>query len=190
MTKNIIYAVFLIMNFVLFAQKPCVFSTNISDSLGVYKATKDYIVHERIFGDKANYVFLSLIKSNETPYLKLQTIQKSKELIKVYCLDSSSKIYFQLTNGKIVTMVYADAENCGTMIRLESENKYSRVNSGTFMFLKGSFEDLKSFPISIMRIKYGIDTLDYVMVKELKSELTNENYSPENYFIDFLNCLE
>lgn len=188
--KYLILSVILILPLATFSQKFCDFSMNVTDSLGTYKATKDYLVHERNFGGKENYIFLSLINENGTPYLKLQTVQKSPDVIKVNCLDATSKIYFQLTNGKIVTMIHNNEENCGTMIRIESENKYSRVNSGNFLFLKGSFEDLKSAPISIMRIKYGIDTFDYVLVKEFKSELTNESYFPENYFIDYLNCVE
>ena len=188
--KNFIIALFLIQTTFVLAQKPCEFGTIFTDSLGTYKATKDYLVHERNFAGTENYLFFSLINANGTPYLKLQTIQKSPDFIKVNCFDNNSKIYFQLTNGKIITMIHDKEENCGTMIRVENENKYSRVNSANFLFLKGSFEDLKSSPISIMRIKYGIDTFDYVMVKELKSELTKETYFPENYFIDYLNCLD
>jgi hypothetical protein len=42
----------------------------------------------------------------------------------------------------------------------------------------------------MMRIKYLTDTEDYVFKKEFKSELTNEIYNPENYFIDNLKCIE
>jgi hypothetical protein len=40
-----------------------------------------------------------------------------------------------------------------------------------------------------MRIKYLTDTEDYVLKKELKSELNNETYS-EDYFINYLKCIE
>jgi hypothetical protein len=58
------------------------------------------------------------------------------------------------------------------------------------MFLKDSFEELKSSPVSMMRIKYLTDTEDYILKKEFKSELTNEIYNPENYFINNLKCIE
>jgi hypothetical protein len=66
----------------------------------------------------------------------------------------------------------------------------NRVNSGIFMFMKDSFQDLKSSPVSMMRIKYLTDTEDYVFKKEFKSELTSEIYNPETYFIDNLKCIE
>jgi hypothetical protein len=40
-----------------------------------------------------------------------------------------------------------------------------------------------------MRIKYLTDTEDYVLKKELKSELNNETYYPED-FINYLKCIE
>jgi hypothetical protein len=52
-----------------------------------------------------------------------------------------------------------------------------------FMFVKGSIEELKSSPVSMMRIKYLTENEDYVIKKEFQSELNNEVYKPENYFI-------
>lgn len=187
--KNIIILLFFLFSALIVAQKPCDYSLNFTDSLGTYKSTKDYLIHERNIG-VASYIFLSLINANGTPYLKLQTIQKSSDLIKVNCLDTNSTITFQLTNGKTVMLQYADTENCGTMIRLEPEDKYSRVNSGNFIFPRGSLEDLKTAAVSIMIVKYGIDAIEYVLVKELKSDLNTESYFPENYFLNYLNCVE
>jgi len=41
-----------------------------------------------------------------------------------------------------------------------------------------------------MRIKYLTDTEDYIFKKEFISELTNEVYNPETYFINYLQCIE
>ena len=48
--------------------------------------------------------------------------------------------------------------------------------------MKDSFEELKSSPVSIMRIKYLTDTEDYILRKEFKSELDNEVYRTRNVF--------
>jgi len=58
------------------------------------------------------------------------------------------------------------------------------------MFLKGSFEDLKSSPVNLMRIKYLTDLEDYVFRKEFTSEMDNKAYHPETYFINYLHCVE
>lgn len=188
--KSIFLSLFILLFSNCFAQKPCEYSTNITDSLGVYKTTKSYIVHERNFGGSSNYLFFSLIRSQETPYLSIQTIQNSNAFIKANCFDSDSKLFFQLANGKIITMQHTDDQNCGTLLRGNNEYKNSRVNAANFVFQRGSIQDLRQSPIVMLRIKYGAETVDYVFVKELQSLLTNEKYFPEDYFISYLNCVE
>lgn len=172
-----------------FAQKPCEYSENISDSIGTYKATKGYMISETHFAGNSNYIFFSLALTDGMPTLNLQLIQKSKSFIKANCFDKNSKIFLQLQNGQIVTLIHKDQENCGTMLRDDNEFD-NRIVTGEFMFLKGSMEVLKSSPISLMRIKFLTDINDYVIQKEFKSELNNEVYQPENYFISNINCVQ
>jgi hypothetical protein len=54
--------------------------------------------------------------------------------------------------------------------------------------MKDSFEELKKSPVSMMRIKYLTDTEDYVLKKQFTSELNNEVYEPETYFIQNIDC--
>ena len=187
--KYIITITLLFFSLNIFAQKPCEYSANVTDSIGTYKATKEYIVNEKIFGGNSSYIFYSLALTDGLPTLTVQLIQKSKGFIKANCFDKNSKLFLQLNNGKIITLIHIDQENCGTMTR-DDKGFDNRVNSGIFMFMKDSFQDLKSSPVSMMRIKYLTDTEDYVFKKEFKSELTNEIYNPENYFIDNLKCIE
>lgn len=187
--KYIITITLLFFSLNIFAQKPCDYSVNVNDSIGTYKSTKEYIVNEKIFGGNSSYIFYSLALTDGLPTLTVQLIQKSKDFIKANCFDKNSKLFLQLNNGKIITLIHIDQENCGTMIR-DDKGFDNRVNTGIFMFMKDSFQDLKSSPVSMMRIKYLTDTEDYVFKKEFKSELTNEIYNPENYFIDNLKCIE
>jgi hypothetical protein len=172
------------------AQKQCDYSRNFTDSIGTYKATKEYIVHERNFAGKSSYVFFSLVNADGLPALNFQLIEKSADFLKANCFDKSSKIYLQLTNGKVVTMLHTDDESCGTMVNIKEENKYSRILTGSFLFMKGTIEDLKSSPVSLIRVKYTTEIIDYVFRKELVSELTKEAYQPEDYFINYLKCIE
>ena len=190
MNKAFLLITFLLTT-TLFAQKNigCDYSTNVTDSLGTYKSTKEYVMYEKNFAGNKSYIFYSLVLNNGTPTLSLQLIRKSKDFMKANCFDKNSRLLLQLSNGKIVTLLHIDQENCGTMIR-DNEGFDNRVLLGTFMFLKGSFEDLKSSPVNLMRIKYLTDVEDYVIPKELKSEMNNEIYHPENYFIDNLRCVE
>ena len=173
----------------LFAQTPCDYSANVSDSLGVYKSTKEYLISEKVFAGNSSYIFYSLALTDGMPTLNVQLIQKSKEFLKVNCFDKNSKLFLQLNNGKIITLVHIDQENCGTMIR-DNNDFDNRVTSGIFMFMKGSIEDLKSSPLSMMRIKYLTESEDYIIKKEFKSELNNEVYKPDTYFINNLRCVE
>jgi len=42
----------------------------------------------------------------------------------------------------------------------------------------------------MMKVKYASETVDYVFKKELKSEAFQGDFYPENYFINYLKCLE
>jgi hypothetical protein len=187
--KQLALAFFFLISSNLFAQKTCEYSTNITDSIGTYKLTKEYMIYEKNFAGNKHYMFLSMALTDGTPTLNLQMIQKSKEFMKANCFDKNSKLFLQLNNGKIITLLHIDQENCGTMIR-DSEGFDNRLLVGNFMFIKGSFEDLKSSPVNLMRIKYLTDIEDYVFRKEFTAEMDNQVYQPENYFINFLHCVE
>lgn len=187
--KAAIVALFIVCSSHLFAQKTCEYSTDVKDSIGTYKITKEYMIYEKKFAGNSSYIFLSLTLTDGTPFLNVQLIQKSKEFMKANCFDKNSKLFFQLDNGKIVTLLHIDQENCGTMVR-DGEGFDNRLLVGNFMFIKGSMEDLKSAPVNLMRIKYLTDTDDYVLRKEFTSELNNQVYQPESYFLNYLHCIE
>ena len=187
--KHLFLLAFFLLGLTLFAQKPCEYSTNVTDSIGTYKETKEYMISEKNFAGTSSYIFYSLANTDGVPSLNIQFLQKSKEFIKANCFDKNSKIFLQLNNGKIVTLIHIDQENCGTMIR-DDKGFDNRVNSGVFLFTKDNFEDLKTSAVSMMRIKYLTDTEDYIMKKEFTSELNNQTYFPERYFIENLKCIE
>ncbi len=187
--KPISLSLFLFISTQLIAQTNCDYSSNVSDSIGTYKSTKDYIVSEKIFGGHSENIFFSLVKTDDLPSLNVQFIAKNMDFIKANCFDKNSKIYFQLNNGKIITMFHIDSESCGTIIR-DDKSFNNRILTGYFLFMKDSFEDLKSSPISFMRIIYATETIDYNFKSEIVSEMDTKTYNPENYFINYLKCIE
>ena len=187
--KHLLSLTLFLFTISLLAQKPCEYSANVTDSIGSYKATKEYMISEKNFAGTASYIFFSLALTDGIPTLSLQLLQKSKDFMKANCFDKDSKVFLQLNNGKIVTLIHIEQENCGTMIR-DDKGFDNRINSGIFMFTKDGFEDLKKSPVSMMRIKYFTDSEDYILKKEFKSELNNETYFPETYFMENLRCLE
>lgn len=187
--KNLLIITFLLLNITIYAQKPCEISSDVTDSIGTYKTTKDYLVFENNFSKKHDYIYFFLAKTDGTPTLNVQFINKSDGFIKAKCVDKNSKLFFKLQNGKIVTMVAIDKEDCGTM--LTDQNRFNnRLLSSQFLFLNGSLEDLKSSPISFMKLRFLTGEEDYVFTKSLKSEMDNLYYEPENYFINYLKCIE
>lgn len=167
----------------------CEYATNVTDSIGTYKATKEYLVCEKVFGGTSSYIFYSLALTDGLPTLTVQVIQKSKDFIKVDCFDKDSKLFLQLQNGKIVTLSHIDQENCGTLLR-DGNGFDNRVKSGIFMFMKENYEDLKTSPVSLMRIKYLTDVQDFILKSEFTAELDGKVYRPETYFIDNIRCVE
>jgi hypothetical protein len=184
-----IITIFLFLQSVAFAQKPCEYSVNVVDSLGTLKETKSCMVYEKVFGNSSQFIFLTLISDNKTPSLNVQIIQKSPDFIIPKCFDKDSRVYFELSNGKIYTLINSDEDRCGTLINDSKENLYNRILSSNFLFKKDDFEDIKKFPIVFMRIKYGTETIDYVLPKQLLSEKVNQNFEPEKFFIDYFSCI-
>lgn len=172
-----------------YAQKPCDFTTNVVDSIGSYKTTKEYLLYEKNFGGNATYIFGSLILTDEKALFNFQLIEKSAEFIKAKCLDKNSKVFLQLNNNKIITLSFSSEESCGTLVR-DDKGLNNRILSGYFNINKADYENLKQSQISFIRVKFVPDVADFVMRKEFKSELNNEVYQPESYFIDFVHCLE
>jgi len=171
-----------------FAQKDCDYSINANDSIGSYKSTQDYVIHERVFGNNQMSIFFSLINADGLLSLNFQMVQKSTDFISAKCLDKNSKIYIQLTNGKVVTLLGIDQETCGNSIR--NNNETSRILSGYFLFMKDSFEELKTNPISYIRIKFAGENIDYITRSELISEVDKKTYHPDHFFMDYLKCIE
>lgn len=187
--KNILFTIVLLFSLSLSAQKPCDISVNVTDSIGTYKSTKDYLLYEKNFAEKSSYIFASLVLTDGIPALTIQTIEKSKDFIKAVCFDKNSKIYLQLMDGSIITFYHDDSDDCGTLIRDENLMN-NRLLGGSFIIRKENFEALKKSPVSLMRIKYGTEMVDYIIKKDLKSELDGTAYEPEKYFMDYLHCIE
>jgi len=187
--KQLITLTFFLLTLTLFAQKPCEYSTNVTDSIGTYKITNEYLMSEKNFGGSFSYVFFSLAQTDGLPTLNLQLIQKSKDFIKANCFDKNSKVFLQLQNGKIVTLMHIDQENCGTLIR-DDKGFDNRVNTGIFVFMKDSYDELKKSPVYIMRIKYLTNTEDYIVRNELTSEMNGKVYKPDTYFMENIRCVE
>ncbi|RKS03243.1 hypothetical protein [Flavobacterium sp. 102] len=187
--NNLILALFLLLNITAFAQKPCEIDNDIKDSLGTYKSTKQYIIFERSFAGNSTDIFFSLSNDNGILGLEIQILQRSQDFIKAICFDAGSKIYLQLNNGKIVTLLYAGKDTCGNLLRDEN-NSNNRITTGNFVFSKENFEALKTSPVTFMRIKYAGETIDYPYRTAFVSELDKKVYEPEGYFINFLKCVE
>ena len=187
--KFLLISIVLVFSLHLSAQRPCDFTVNVKDSLGTYKATKDYLVYEKNFAGNSSYIFNSIVVSDGTPILNVQFIDKSAGFIKAKCFDKNSKIYIQLNNGKIVTLMHIEQESCGTMVR-DDKGFNNRVMTGYFMFRKDDFQDLKASPISYIRVKYTTEMEDFIFRKAIKSEMNGELYEPDTYFMNYFHCLE
>ena len=187
--KKIVLALFIFVNLSVFAQKPCEIDTNVTDSLGTYKSTKQFIIFERSFAGNSTDISFALSSNNGVLGIETQQVQSSTDFIKARCFDTSSRIYLQLNNGKIVTLLYVGNETCGTLLR-NDKNQNVRVMSASFVFSKDNYEELKVSPVTFMRIQYAGEMVDYPFKTEFISNLDKKTYQPENYFIDYLKCIE
>lgn len=186
--KKSLLIVFFLVSITSFAQKDCEYSSNVKDSIGTYKSTKDYVMHEKVFGNSQTSLFFSLVNVDGLLSLNFQMVQKSTDFISAKCFDKKSNIYIQLTNGKVITLKGIEQESCGNSVRVNNEN--CRLLTGYFLFMKDSFKDLKNYPISFFRIKFAGETNDYVTKEILVSEVDKKTYNPDHFFMDYLKCVE
>jgi len=187
--KFLIFSLTFLYTTLAFAQRPCEFVTDVVDSIGSYKATKEYLMYEKNFAGNSSYVFNSIVISDGLPILTVQFLEKSNDFIKVKCFDKNSRLYIQLENNKIVTLFHIEQESCGSLVR-DDKGMNNRVLTGYFMFQKADYEDLKKSPVSLIRVKYATDLTDFIIRKAMKSELNGALSEPDTYFINYLHCLE
>ncbi|ESU28212.1 hypothetical protein FLJC2902T_15570 [Flavobacterium limnosediminis JC2902] len=188
--KNYLSALLFLTGIIANAQqKNCDYDIDEKTDSTFIKKTPDYLIHEKDFVNSSDFILFSLINSDGTPYLNFQLLQKSKDFINPKCFDTASKISLQLSNGKIVTLLSA-GDICSQLNYNEKEKNNIRMLNNYFLFGKEGYEDLKKYPISLMKVKFATETVDYVFKKEFKSEKIKGEYFPENYFINYLNCVE
>lgn len=171
------------------AQQDCKLTTETTEDGRVIQTTEDYMVYEKIFGGSSQFIFLSLTNSGGTPLLNFQHLAKSNEFPQLYCFDKNSKIHIQLTNGKVVTLINGTDDECGNLLYNGEEKKNIRILSGTFLFTKGSLEELQKSTITFIRVNYTTGSVDYPIRGMINSETTKQQYYPEKYFMNFIKCL-
>lgn len=188
--KKIGYFLLLLSSVIVNAQKECYYEVNTKDSTGTIRTTKEVLVNERIFGKSERYIFFSLTDYYGTPVLNITLLEKSNDFITAKCLDSNSKLHFQLDNGGIVMLKHINEEKCSTLLPdTQSSTLNARVLNGSFLFMKETFEKLKASPVNYLRIKFATETLDIILPKEFISELDKKTYNPESFFLDYLYCI-
>lgn len=187
MKKKLVSLLLLIGGALTAQVNPCELVTVDSTVEQAAVVTQDYMLFERQFGDLKLHFFASIEIINEVPTLSLSIVNQSARFLPVKCLTENSKIFIQLENGKIVSLIHVPEDNCGT--GLSHEGQYQRVYKAQFLFHKGSFEELLNSPMSLLRIRWGTDTEDYLIKPYLKSEINGLEYYPNTYFQTVLKCL-
>lgn len=172
------------------AQKECTYSIQDTTAGEELRTTTDYLMHEKVFGGNSQFVFFSLSNSQGMPVLNFQQLGKGNDFLKVSCFDKASKIYLQLINGRIITLLSASEDQCSNLVYDDNQKANISILTGAFLFTKGSFEELEKSAVSFIRVKYTTETVDYPVGRVLKSETMGKTYSPENYFIDYLKCVK
>jgi len=96
------------------AQPPCKFDFEVRNDSIDFRETKKHLIYEREFGNKSDYLFISFVNDGGIPLLNIQRVQKSDQFIETECLDKDSRIFLQLNNGKIYTLIHLDIDVCSS----------------------------------------------------------------------------
>lgn len=170
--------------------KDCKFAVEDTTKGQELRTTPDYLMYERTFAGSSQFIFFSLSNSQDLPIINFQLLSKSKDFPKMYCFEKDARVYVQLANNKIVTLIYAGEGQCAQLIYDEIEKNNIRALSGAFLFMKGSIEDLESSTITFIRVKYSGEMIDYPIRSELISESMKKTYKPDSYLKENLKCVK
>lgn len=189
--KKIYLLLIIAFNSLLFGQTPadCGFKLNVKDEVVKLKIMREYLIHEKLFLDNGEFIFFQLSETEGVPMLIVTIYQRNIYFTKPLCFDYKSRIYFQLNNGEYVTLVNTNDETCGPLQIDKNSRKHIRKLVGNFIFTKDAFNKVKESGISLMRVKYSREVVDYFVQKELSSQVYEGNFEPENYFLTHANCL-
>jgi len=176
--------------FALAQIKDCAYDIEEKTDSTSLKVLPQKLMHEKIFGSSSDYLFFSLVNENDVPILNMQLLQKSNDFIPTNCLSKSSKVFIQLDNGKIITLVNAFEGICSDLNYDASTKNNIRILNAFFYFTKTNYEELKNSPIALMRIQFAGETKDFVLKAELESETLKTKSNPASYFMEYLKCVE
>lgn len=187
--KLIITSLFLSATMFIFAQYPCDYKITVEDSIRSFKETKHYLLYDEIQGEASFKIFASLISDNGIPGLHLKTVKKKQGLDfgGSDCFGANSKIFLHLSNGKMYTLQYNAEEDCDNLLLYEGNS--TRVLHGNFLFQDDFLEDLKAYPVTLMKVVYHNREVDYHTKKELESPMLGNIKGSEKYFVRHLDCV-
>jgi len=183
---------FLLISYFATAQKECDFGFEVKNDSIDYKETKKHLIYERIFGKKTNYVFVSLVNDGGYLMLNFQKVQKSDHFIETECFDKDTRIFLQLNNGRVYTLLHVNRDVCSTKISdIDNKNGNVRVLNTSFFFMEDDYQELKKFPVALLQIRFATgEKSTYVMEQELVSKNLNITSSPDRIFMDYYPCIE
>ncbi|CAM3875304.1 MULTISPECIES: hypothetical protein [Flavobacterium] len=188
--KKIVLLFILIPLFHVAQTKDCIYDLEEKTDSTLIKVLPKKLMYERVFGDSKEFIQFGLMNNNGVPTLIYQLIQKSTDFIPTNCLNKSSRIIIQLDNGKIISLLSINEALCSTLTYDEVDKSNIRILTSYFVFSKTNYDELKKSPISIIRIQYSNGGKDYVIEKEIQSELLKATFRPNQFFIEDLPCIE
>jgi len=174
------------------AQKLCDFDFEVKNDSINYRETKKHLIYERIFGKKTNYAFVSLVNDSGYLMVNFQKVQKSDSFIETECFDKDTRIYLQLNNGRIYTLLHIDRDVCSAKIPDINNNKLNiRALNTSFFFMEDDYQELKEFPVALLQIRFATgEKSTYVMERELVSKNLDITSNPDRIFMDYYHCIE
>jgi hypothetical protein len=169
----------------------CVYFQNYKNEIENYKSTKISLVYLRTNSGNFERIYFSLAKKNEIPYLNIDLIYKgsNEEYGNNLCFGNKSKLIFNLKDGKKVTLLHIENEDCYKNV-INGTRDVSRNLSGSFRFLQDDISALKNSIFETLQLVFENEKKDYEIQNKVFSELENITYEPQIYFQKNIQCIE
>jgi len=182
----------LIFGFIGSAQaqkKNCSIDYEIKNDSVDFVKLKDQLFFEKIFTEKTESIFFSLIRNNNETVLQFQWLEKSKDFTINRCFNADSEIRIDLINADYVTLKIYDNDICSQLVYDDVAKNNLRILNTYFRIEPSDIEKLLNSKVSLFTVNYATGKEYYNINNNLVSENSKSESKPAFFFIDELACI-
>ncbi|WP_188457507.1 hypothetical protein [Psychroflexus planctonicus] len=172
--------------------EPCYYTSYSLNTNGEIETlqTEAVMVEEWTTPLRGRIIDFTLLKADDNLILLVEIHEDAQEVLQPICFGSKTKITFELSNGKKVTLPQFGPKRCGYVNIADDESPYYNItNLGYFLISENAANKLLTSETYLGSINSNNYNLDFVFKSEIYDEVNEMMIYPELYFLSELQCM-